>query len=122
MTIAKDYTVFDKSAVITGATVMVNGQEYNFPADAGKPITFTGNQIRFDRKYGDGVTKITLKDGTELGPDNFYVEYGDNVATGKGKSGGSFTVILKINTDGEYSFGGKTTFRFTIGGVNGITF
>jgi hypothetical protein len=120
--IAEDYTVYDKTAAITGATVRVNGEVYNFPEDAGKPITFTGSQIRFDKKAGDGVTKITLKDGTELGPDSFYVEYGDNVAVGKGKSGGSFTVILKMNGKGEYSSGGKATFNFTIGGLNGITF
>jgi hypothetical protein len=46
------------------------------------------------------------------------VEYGDNVASGKGK--GSFTIILKQNGAGSYSFGGKKKFTFTISDVEGI--
>ena len=116
VSISENYTVFDKAATISQAIVTVNGKEYNYPTDARIPITFTGGQVRFDKNQGDGVTKVVLKDGTVLDADNFYVEYGNNVAAGKG----SFTVILKRNSEGDYPYGGKATFNFTIGNAANV--
>ena len=113
--IAEDYTVYDSTASIVGARVKVNGQEYSFPMDNSTSFTFTGSQIRFDKKAGDGVVSVTLKDGTELTPDDFTVEYGDNTAIGTGKKGGSFTITLKRNDKtATYKYGGKATFYFSI--------
>ncbi len=114
VSIFDNYTAYDKSAAVASATVNYKGVEYNFPADSSKPIPFTGDQIRLN------VTSVTLKDGTVLGPDNFYVEYGNNIT--EGKKSGTFTVILKKNSGGTYEYGGKGKFTFAIGKVDGITF
>ena len=116
VTIGENYTVFDKAATITGVKVKINGREYNYPTDTNLPISFTGGQIRFDKNPDEGVMEVILKDGTVLDSDHFYVEYGDNVGAGKG----TFTVILKRNSEGEYKYGGKATFRFTIGNVGSV--
>ena len=116
VTLDGGYTVYDAAATITGATVMYNGKEYQFPADAKVPIPFKGRQIRFDG-VGNGVTSVRLKDGTVLDGDDFYVEYGDNISQGTG----SFTVVLKRNavTD-QYKYGASKKFSFSISKADSI--
>ncbi len=102
------YTVYDEAAKIASVTVKYKGEEFTFPGDETKEITYTGSQIRFD-----SISSITLSNGEVLGSDDAYIEYGNNIKAGK--KNGSFTVILKRNAvKDSFKYYGTKKFKFTI--------
>lgn len=109
------YSEYAEPAKITGATVVYKGKSYVFEKGSSVALPYEGRQIRFDRnpEKGDGVSEVVLSDGTRLGKNGFYVEYGDNLSAKK--NGGWFRVVLKQNdASGSFAYGGKAVFKFSI--------
>ncbi|MCR5503561.1 MAG: hypothetical protein K6F53_11185 [Lachnospiraceae bacterium] len=66
------------------------------------------------------MVSVTLSNGTVLTPEDFRVDYGNNIAAKK--DGGSFKIVLKRNSGtGSFAFGGSATFKFTITKAGKIT-
>ncbi|MCR4763046.1 MAG: hypothetical protein K5696_05915 [Lachnospiraceae bacterium] len=107
------FSVYDSTAKIVSASVVYRGQTYEFGKESAVTLPYEGRQIRFDRTDGEGVLTVTLSDGTVLTPDDFRVEYGDNISAGKNT--GLIKVILRRNEKtGSYAYGGSVEFRFSI--------